>query len=253
MAARHRGAAMIALDKLRAAAKRAMMRNEGGGYELSCAAVAESGFSFGFGQGDVRTDDKAWAVLHSILAAAVAAGDFTAAELDIVEEHRDELCAGRNPIAALLPKINRILDQPAARRAIDAMDNAIFKDGQEQTIGLFRAAERSWDRSLGLTEACAFGMWSNMTGGLRQTTNRIEHDLIQPRWLSFRDAVAFLRRSKYFREHERQIKHFLESIALGLKDALQQDEIVAADLANQEVSELNAELQRVGSTTRLVV
>jgi hypothetical protein len=244
---------MIADDKLRAAAKAAIKHNEGGNYNLSCAGVAESGYSFGFAQGDIRTDDHAWSVLHSILAAAVSAGTLTSQELGVVEDNRDALCAGHNPISAILPKINRILNEPAARQTIDAMDDGIFQDSEGQTIKLFQAAERAWGRSLGLTEAGALAMWSNMTGGLGQTTNRIAHDLIQPRWLRFRDLVAFLRTSKYFREHPHNIVHFLESIALGLRDALRAGEVAGADLAQSEVADLNAELENVGSGIRLVV
>ena len=244
---------MIAESKLRAAAKAAIKRNEGGNYNLSCAGVADSGYSFGFGQGDIKTDDHAWGVLHAILSAAVAQGTLTTAELGVVEAHREELCAGRNPISALLPKINRILNDPAARPQIDAMDDVIFQDAEAQTITLFQAAERSWGRSLGLSEAGALAMWSNMTGGLSQTTNRISHDLIRPHWGSFRDLVAFLRGSKYFHENPHQIVHFLESIALGLKDALTAGEIAAGDLAQGEAADLNGELANAGSGIRLVV
>jgi len=244
---------MIAIDKLRAAAKAAIKQNEGGNYNLSCAGVAESGYSFGFGQGDIRTDEHAWGVLHAILAAAVSAGTLTAGELGVVEDNRETLCAGANPISGLLPKINRILNEPAARQTIDAMDDGLFQDAEAQTVGLFQAADQAWGRSLGLTEAGALAMWSNMTGGLAQTTNRIAHDLIQPRWTRFRDLVAFLRASKYFRDHPHNLVHFLESIALGLRDALGDGGILGGDLSATEVADLNAELQNVGSGVRLTV
>lgn len=242
---------MVAEAKLRAAGKRALMRNEGGSYALSCAAVAQSGYSFGFSQGDIKVDSKAWDLLHTILSGAVADGALTAAELKVVEDHHDELCVGGNPIAALLPKINPILDRPASRAAIDAMDEANFRASEDQMLGLVAAAQQKWNRDLGLAEAAAFTMWSNMTGGLVQTTNKIRNGIIAPPWRSFMDALAYLRQSKYFTENPRELRHFLESICLGLRDALGAGSVDRADLSVQEVANLNAALQSEGSGERL--
>jgi hypothetical protein len=242
---------MVAEAKLRAAGKRALIHNEGGSYDLSCAGVAQSGYSFGFSQGDIKADPKAWNLLHTILSDAVAQGALSAAELAVVEEHHDELCVRGNPIAPLVGKISGILNQPAARAAIDQMDDANFQDSEDQMLGLFAAAQARWNRDLGLAAAGAFTMWSNMTGGLVQTTNKIRNGIIDPPWDSFMDVVGYLRHSKYFTENPRQMRHFLESICLGLKDCLADNEIVRADLDPQEVTDLNAALRGEGSSLSL--
>ena len=118
--------APIAPDALQGGLKAALRLHEIGNtspYALSFAGKGNSGASFGFMQGDLAAHQPG--VVEAFQTALSAAGvpDRQIASL------RQRLSAHltRNPLTAEeTDLVNRALDAPAGRAAVDAMDQAIF-------------------------------------------------------------------------------------------------------------------------------
>lgn len=190
-------------------------------YVLSYARLGTSGGSFGVFQGDVHADPLAREALAQVLAAANVDTDTVIRIVDAVGRP----CPDGSPLS---PQDQRTaddaLDSPKGRAIVDAMDQKILDVILSELDSSIEAA-KSVERELDDGAQLCIALWVNMTGApttLNEWITGKQIGEVAPPAASpvtREDVTRYLKGTKYFTLHPKNLIHFQASVDKGLQAA----------------------------------
>jgi hypothetical protein len=197
------------------AIKAALKYNELGDaspYALSFACLGQSGASFGIFQADLHTNGPAMNTLEQCL---------DAAGLDVVEGNRlmvalSGALPNGNPLSdADLATVNAALSSPAGMALVDALDGETLQIVLHELDECIAAAG---DDGIAPDAQIAIALWVNMTGEPTSLLTWLASASIPSRPLiALADVMTYLAGTLYFRVHTRDLVHFKDAVAAGVR------------------------------------